>query len=264
MNLKMLLGLSSVFLSSLSLKGQILNIDKTDTSDYVRQTKASFNFNGGLEIDQQKQTLYDATNTAEMMLQTYKELFIMAASYRFTYNGPDDILNAGYIHLRYRHDYKNRIQAEPFVQYQWDNKRGIRYRALGGINARYNFWKGDHFDLNCGVGPMYEVEKWDYTGVDSIKIPINAQPIVNHLFKINSYLRLDWKASANSDITFNVFLQTRPDRFQPRIAPHAQWDIKAGKHVGFSIAYTGLYDTRPVVPIEKFYYSLSNSLMLNF
>jgi hypothetical protein len=263
MNGKLLLGLLPVLLS-FSLKGQILNIDKTDTADYVRQTKASFNLNSGLEIDQQKETLYDATNTAEMMLQEYKELFILAASYRFTYNGPDDILNAGYVHLRYRHDYKNRIQPEPFVQYQWDNKRGIRYRALGGINVRYNFWKGDRFDLNCGAGPMYETEKWDYTAVDSGKVPLNAQPIVRRLWKINSYLRLDWKISANSDVTFNVFLQTRPDRFQPRIAPHAQWDIKAGKHVGFSIAYTGLYDTRPVVPIEKFYYSLSNSLLLNF
>jgi len=262
--MKLLSGLSFVLLLSTSLRGQILNIDKTDTSDYVRQTRTFFNLNTGLEIDRQKQTLYDATNTAEMMLQHYKELFLLAASYRFTYNGPDDILNAGYIHLRYRHNYKNRIQPEPFAQYQWDNKRGIRYRALGGINARYNFWKGDHFDLNCGVGPMYEVEKWDYTAVDSAKVPPGATPIVNHLVKINSYLRLDWKTSANSDITFNLFLQTRPDRFQPRIAPRAQWDIKAGKHVGFSIAYTGLYDTRPVVPIEKFYYSLSNSLLLSF
>ena len=71
MNGKLLLGLLLV-LSSFSLKGQILNIDKTDTADYVRQAKASFNLNSGLEIDQQKQTLYDATNTAEMMLQEYK------------------------------------------------------------------------------------------------------------------------------------------------------------------------------------------------
>jgi hypothetical protein len=262
--MKKLPRLSFVILLSTSLQGQILNIDKTDTSDYVRQTRTNFNLNTGLEIDKQKQTLYDATNTAEMMLQQYRELFIMAASYRFTYNGPDDILNAGYIHLRYRHNYKDRIQPEPFAQYQWDNKRGIVYRALGGINARYNFWKGDHFDLNCGAGPMYEVEKWNYTAVDSTKIPPGATPIVNHLFKINSYIRLDWKTSANSDITFNLFLQTRPDRFQPRIAPRAQWDLKAGKHVGLSIAYSGLYDTRPVVPIEKFYYSLSNSLLLSF
>ena len=250
--------------SSLSLNGQILNIDKTDTSDYARKTKASFNLSSGLEVDKQKTTLYDATNTAEMMVQAYKELFIMAASYRFTYNGPDDILNAGYIHLRYRHNYKNLIQPEPFLQYQWDNKRGIRHRAVAGSNIRYNFFRGDHFDINCGLGLMYEVEKWDYTAVDSLKIPANPAPVESDFWKINSYVRLDWKPNDNNEVTFNVFLQTRPDRFQPRIAPHAQWNIKAGKHLGFSIAYTGLFDTRPVVPIEKFYYSLSNRILVNF
>src|SRR5216684_6761190 len=101
MNRKTLPCLLFLIVFSLSLSGQILNIDKTDTSDYVRKTKANFKLNSGLEIDQQKQTLYDATNTAEAMLQSYRELFIMAASYRFTYNGPADILNAGYIHLRF-------------------------------------------------------------------------------------------------------------------------------------------------------------------
>ena len=243
---------------------QILNIDKTDTSDYTRRSKLSVNFSTGLEIDKQKTTLYDATNTAESMWQHYKELFIAAASYRFTYNGPDDILNAGYIHLKYRHNYKNKFQPEPFLQYQWDNNRGMVHRFLAGANGRYNFWKADKFEFNAGVGLMYEDEKWNYTAVDSSKIPPNAQPIINKLLKINSYVRFDWKPNNNNEITFNIFLQTRPDRFKPRIAPSLQWNIKAGKHTSFSVIFAGLYDVAPVVPIEKFYYSLSNSLQFSF
>lgn len=222
------------------------------------------NLNSGLEIDKQKTTLYDASNTLETMWQDYKELFILAASYRFTYNGPDDILNAGYIHLRYRHGYKNKLQPEPFVQYQWDSERGIIHRFLSGMNLRYNLFKGSAFDFNAGFGLMYENEKWDYAGVDSSKIPATAATITTHFAKINSYLRFDWAASKNSSITFNCFLQTRPERFWPRIAPHAQWDIKAGRHIGFSIGFTGLYDTHPVVPIKRFYYSFTNSLQLSF
>jgi len=264
MGRKILLGLLLACLLSCSITAQILNIDKTDTAAYTRQSKLAFNLSSGLEIDKQKATLYDATNTAEMSLQQYKELFLLAASYRFTYDGPNDILNAGYVHLRYRHNYKDRIQPEPFLQYQWDNKRGILHRSVAGANLRYAFGKGDHFDLNCGLGLMYEDEKWSYAAVDSAKIPPGAVSVQRNLIKINSYVRLDWKPNDNSEITFNVFLQTRPDRWQPRIAPHAQWDIKAGKHVGFSINFTGLYDTNPVVPIEKFYYSLSNSILLHF
>lgn len=240
---------------------QILNIDKSDTADYVSKSKTSFNLSSGLEVDKQQITLWDATNTAEMMWQKKKELLIAAASYRFTYNGPDDILNAGFIHLRYRHNYKNKYQPETFVQYQWDNKRGLAYRTLAGLNIRYNFWKGNRWDINAGLGLMYEEEKWNYAAVDSNKIPVNATPITNRLIKLNSYVRLDWKASENSDIAINIFLQTKPDVFKPRIAPHIQWNINAGKHIGFSVSFSGIYDEAPVVPIHRFYYSMSNSFV---
>jgi hypothetical protein len=264
MNTKLLLCLVPFCLFSLRLTSQILNIDKTDTSDYIRKSKVSLNVSIGVEIDKQKTTLYDASNTAEIMWQKYKELFIVAASYRFTHNGADDILNVGYFHVRYRHNYKNRIQPEPFFQYQWDSERGIVYRILGGANVRYNFWKGDHFDFNAGLGLMHETEKWNYNGVDSAKIPANAMPILENHLKINSYLRFDWKPNDNNDITFNVFFQTRPDRFEPRIAQHAQWEIKTGKHLAFSISFSNVYDTAPVVPIDKFYYSLINSIVVKW
>lgn len=249
---------------SLNSFAQILNIDKTDTAAYTHKNKYNLALNSGLEIDKQKTTLYDATNTLEFMMQHYKELFLLAASHRFTYNGADDILNAGYVHLRYRHNYKNKLQPEPFLQYQFDNKRGLLHRFLSGMNLRYNFWRGDVFDFNAGIGLMYEDEEWNYVAVDSSKIPSNAGTVRKQLAKINSYLRFDWKTSPNSSIAFNIFLQTRPDKFSPRIAPHIQWNIDAGKYIGFSIAFTGLYDTKPVVPIEKFYYSLSNTLLLKF
>ncbi|MES2332599.1 MAG: DUF481 domain-containing protein [Bacteroidota bacterium] len=241
---------------------QILNIDKSDTADYVNKSKTSFNLSTGLEIDKQQTTLYDATNTAELMYQKKKELFIFSTSYRFTYNGPDDILNAGYFHLRFRHNYKNKYQPETFVQYQWDNRRGLSYRALAGMNLRYNFYKGDTWDINAGLGLMYEEEKWNYSAVDSAKLPANTTPITNHLMKINSYIRMNWKASENSDVILSLFLQTRPSAFKPRIAPSVQWNINAGKHLGFSVSFAGIYDQAPVVPINKFYYSLSNSILV--
>lgn len=253
-----------LFLMPFATKGQIVNIDKSDTADYSNKTKMSFNLSSGLEVDKQQITLWDATNTGEFMLQKKKELFLLASSYRFTYNGPDDILNAGYFHLRYRHNYKNKFQPEPFLQYQWDNKRGLEMRALVGANIRYNVWKENTWDFNAGIGLMYEVERWNYDAVDSLKLPTNINPITNKLLKLNSYVRLDWKASSNSELAINIFLQNGFAKFQPRIAPHFSWNINAGKHVGFSITYSGMYDDSPIVPIHHFYYSLSNSIVIKF
>lgn len=247
-----------------SVQAQIINIDKSDTSDYIKKPKFNFNFSTGLEVDKQQTTLWDATNTAEAMLQKNKDLFLFAASYRFTYNGPDDILNAGYFHFRYRSHYKDKFQPEPFAQYQWDNKRGLEMRYLGGANIRYNMWKGDKMEFNAGLGLMYEVERWNYDGVDSNKVPLDKTPITNKYIKLNSYVRMDWKPNSNNDIAINVFVQTRPNSFHPRIAPHLQWNINAGKHVGFAVSYSGMYDESPVVPIHNFYFSLSNSILVKF
>jgi hypothetical protein len=256
--------LLSCFISTTPLCAQIISIDKSDTSDYVKKPQFNFNFSTGLEVDKQQTTLWDATNTAEMMLQKNKNLFLFAASYRFTYNGPDDILNAGYFHLRFRSHYKDKFQFEPFLQYQWDNKRGLEMRAIEGANIRYNMWKGDKLEFNAGLGLMNEIERWNYDGVDSNKIPSNPIPVTVNYIKINTYVRMDWKPNANNDIAVNVFFQTRPDSFHPRIAPHVQWSINAGKHVGFTISYSGMYDESPIVPIHAFYFSLSNSILVKF
>ncbi len=245
-----------------NLDAQILNIDKTDTADYSKNTSFKFNFSTGIEVDKQKITLWDATNTAEMLLQKNRELFLFAGSSRLTYNGPDDILNAGYLHLRYRHNYKNKIQPESFIQYQWDNKRGMIFRRLGGINMRYNVWRGNKWDFNAGVGMMYEEEKWNYEGVDSNKIPTNTSPIFNQLIKLNSYVRFDWKPNQNNEIAINIFIQGRPDNFKPRIAPHIQWNVNAGKHIALGIGLACIYDFAPVVPIDHFYYSITNSIIV--
>ncbi len=239
---------------------QILNIDKSDTASYSQKTKANIAFNCGLEIDKQKKTLYDASNSAEILLQKNHELYIFSGSYRFTYSGSDDFLNAGYVHLRFRHNYKNKLEPEAYVQYQIDDTRGLMHRSLAGANYRYNFWKADKLELNTGLGMMYENEQWNYAGVDSFKIPPGATSVINRLMKLNSYIRLDWRANASSDLSVSCFVQSRFSSFHPRIAPSVQWNISAGKHVGMSVAFTSLYDEAPVVPINRFYYSFINSL----
>src|ERR1700733_12311201 len=92
----------SVFMTCLKIvNAQILTIDKTDTSEYQKKTVFQGNLSVALEGDKQKELLLDASNSLDLQLQHYKELFILAASYRFTYNGGQDFLNSGYIHLRW-------------------------------------------------------------------------------------------------------------------------------------------------------------------
>ncbi len=257
----------SCFSLSFVSRGQIINIDKTDTSKYDKKTVIKLNFGSGLEIDKQKNTVYDASNALDLSLQKSKELLVLATGFRFTYNGPEDILNTGFVHLRYRHDYNNKIHPEAFVQYQWDTKRGIEYRTLGGANIRWNNYLHPKFNLILATGLMYEQERWNYTAVvDSVDIPTNTKTVETKYIKSNSYMKFEIKVSDNSDLFFTTFIQTRPDKFfiYPRIANVLKWNVNVTKHVAIELNFNSIYDTRPTVAISKFYFSFSDMITVKF
>jgi hypothetical protein len=253
------ISLFTLFISTVD--AQIINIDKVDTTAYIQKAIWDGSFSSGLEIDKQKATLYDASNFLDASLQKYRELYIFSASERFTYNGPQDILNTGYLHLRWRHDYKEQLHPETYVQYQWDSKIGLLSRIVTGENIRYNFWHRKRWEMTFATGLMYENELWDYAAVDSSKIPLNAANIRTSLIKSNSYIKWEGKITSNSNIAIAIFYQAGfNDFFEPRIATNLSFDVDISKHFSLGLKYAGVYNSNPIVPIFKFYYSLSNSI----
>jgi len=240
---------------------QIITIDKTDTSAYKDKAVWNGNIAIGLEIDKQSTTLLDASNFLDVSLQKNKELFIASASDRFTNDGPTSFLNTGYVHLRWRHEYKNKLHPETFTQYQWDAERGMVYRYLAGANLRYNFWHKHKWEMTFGEGAFYENEKWNYTAVDSGKIP--PQPVDQTVSRLrsNSYMKWQGNPSSSSDFAAAIFYQASyNDFFNPRISVKINFDVNISTHFSLGVAYNGLYDAKPVVPIFHYYYNLSTSV----
>jgi hypothetical protein len=245
---------------------QILTIDQTDTAAYAKKTIFKGDLSLSIEGDKQKTLLLDASNTFNFQLQHYKELLILAASYRFTYDDGQDFLNSGYIHLRWRHGYKNKWQPETYVQYQWDQSRGMLSRFIAGENARYSSWHKDNWELSLATGILYETETWNYTAVDSSFKPLLQKNQVTSLLKSNNYIKLEGKTSANSNLSFIVFFQSPFSILftQYRLATSVKFSVSFAKHFDFAVAFSSLYDSRPVVPIGKFYYNFSNGIAYKF
>ena len=244
---------------------QIINIDKTDTSAYQKKVVWNGNISLGLEIDKQSTTLVDASNYVDVSLQKNKELFIESASNRFTNNGTTSFLNTGYVHLRWRHDYKNKLHPETYLQYQWDEERGMVYRYLGGANLRYNFWHKRKWEMTFGEGAFYENEKWDYAAVDSSKIPANPVDQKVSRIRSNSYIKWEGSPSTNSNFAAVLFYQASfDDFFAPRVSAKISFDVNTSKHFSFGIAYSGLYDVKPVVPIFHYYYTITSTFGYKF
>src|SRR5215813_12911074 len=111
-----LLLISSAFTS----RSQILNIDRTDTTSYIKKAAWTAQAGLGLELDKRKTALWDISNALDVSLQKNHELYIFSASQRLTYQTPSYQLNTGFFHLRWRHNFKSRLHGESLAQYQWD------------------------------------------------------------------------------------------------------------------------------------------------
>jgi hypothetical protein len=245
----------------LNSQAQIINIDKTDTSAYEKKSRYSASFSIGLELDKQNTTLLDMSNFADASLQHFHELFILSASNRITSNGDKSFLNTGYVHLRWRHNYKDGLHPETYGQYQWDEQRGMIHRFVSGANLRYGFSHHQKWNITFATGVMYENEAWNYAAVDSSKIPANPVNQKTSVIKSNNYVKWEAQISAGSAISIILFYQAAWSHFfQPRISTFISYDAGISKHFLLGIKYNALYDVKPIVPIPHFYYSLSTNL----
>lgn len=239
---------------------QIINVDKIDTSAYSKVKSWNLNLSIGIELDKQQTTLLDATNLMDVSLQVNRNLFIFSGGNRITNNADKNFLNTGYLHLRWRYNYKNQFHTEKFVQYQWDQQRGMERRFLYGVNFRYNFWHRKLWEMTFASGIMMEHERWNYVAVDSALLPVDTSPVNTNLLKSNSYVKWEGKTSANSNLAVFVFYQAAFEHFiKPRISNVINYDVAVSKHLGLGLHYTGQYDFRPVVPLNKLYYTFSTS-----
>lgn len=263
--MKKILATTVAALMAFAGSAQIINIDKTDTTDYGTKPIWNGNISLGLEADKQKLTLLDATNKIDLALQQRKNLFIFSGSERFTYDGASSFLNKGYVHLRWRNHYKDQLHPESFLQYQWDEALGMINRFVAGENLRYNFWHRRLWELSVATGVMYEREAWNYTAVDSSKIPSNPATQYSRELKSNNYVKLEGNVSAVSKLSFIVFYQAAfNDFFRPRISGVVNFNTAISRHFSLDMQYNGLFDAGPVVPIVPFYYSYSTTLMYKF
>ena len=258
--MKKILPIVVILCFQLTVNCQIISIDKTDTLSYNHKAKWDGNISEGIEIDKQNTTLFDATNTADFSVSKWKNLFIFSGSERFTFTSAQDFLNTGYLHVRWRYKYKNKLHAEAYSQYQWDDKIGMKYRIVGGGNIRYNLLHKTKSDLVIGTGLLYESEGWNYEGVDTSKIHISGPAIYVHRLKSNTYLKWEGSLSSTVNLTTALFYQGSFDNyFQPRLSGTINLDAAINTHLSFGFKFYCMYDANPVVPITNTYWSFSNN-----
>jgi hypothetical protein len=249
-----------------SLSGQILNIEKSRIPEdslkkLVGNIGANFSLNNRSATQNEKVLFIGLTGNMNIGYFAPKNAYLFFGAINYTSFTGAQTISTGYAHFRINFNRKKKLSTETFAQIQYDESRGMAYRALGGAGLRLNIHKTKNVDIYIGTGAMWETEEWsDPNKSDSV--------IVKSIPKSSSYF--SFKANLNPNTTFNCinYYQVGYDEQQKvirhRIFVDATLTFLITKHLSFINTFNAGYEDKPIVPIQKFVYTLSNGIIIKF
>lgn len=248
-----------------SVQAQILNIEKLrmkkDTAKYFRFKTTfginAFNRSAG-ENDPVRMFGYNLDLNAIYYPGRHAYVFISNLDYLNV--NDEDVLNFGFLHGRANFLRKEKINYETFIQYSFDNFRGLDPRLLVGGSVRLNMIRSERVDLVLGVGGFQEWETWQH--------PYSEEVVQVSLVKSSNYFSL--RATLNEYLSLNLinYYQVGYDKsisdFRQRISSSTILNTKITKRLSLTNTFDISYENRPIVPITKAIFALKVGLSLDF
>jgi len=245
--------------------GQILNAEAFQSqNEPLEKWRGQTAF--GVNLDKQQALVYSVFTDVDAALRIKTKSLLTASRVRVSGTGDNLLLNGGFVHLRLRDNTGKLLLLEHYTQYQWDGVRGLKNRYLLGSNVRQLLQHDSLGSLYAGFGAFYEFEQWGFGAVPSDRRPIVLDDRNVNLLKFNAYIRFFRKIAPNLRVGTTFYYQARPEYFfdDYRLAGNLELIFQVSKNLEFRVNYDGIYDTQPIVPIDKFYFTLSNRFVFRF
>lgn len=249
-----------------STHAQILNVEKSrikeDSSNYfVGNIGFSFSLYNRDAGEDEPNSFIGLSGNSNLAYISEKHSYILINYINYTAVQKEALVQTGYAHFRTNFFRKARISNEVFAQYQYDLARGLESRWLAGTGLRINFVKSENTDLVFGPGIMYEYEKWES--------PIENEPLrTAKLFKSTNYLSIRQKVNKNIEFNAISYYQTGYDKsidnFRHRISGDVNVAVSVTNKLTLNTTFTCTFENRPIVPVTKFIYTITNGLAYSF
>ncbi len=259
------ISLGFILLLPWSSNAQVLNAEAFKSQEAITDSlRGQFSF--GFTIDKQRSLIYAANTEADMSFRIGNKSLLTATRLRVSGTSEEMFLNGGYAHLRYRDNTGKTLLIEEYLQYQWDGVRGLKHRFIAGANLRQRLVQDTSATLFAGFGLFYEYENWGFNAVPLADRPPNANDIKNRLWKFNTYLRYSQLIGENTRFNTVFYYQALPEYYFSsfRLAGTFQLAFRISRHLNFNLNYEGIYDSRPIVPIDNFFFNISNQFVWKF
>jgi hypothetical protein len=260
---KLILPLLVIFINK--SEAQILNIDREISNDSTLK-KWNLSISANYSSDKLKGNLNDISTRIEID-NRLKNNYVLIGQFNTdaTFINKTILQNEGYSQLRIRDNDNRKNSIEGFIQYQWNGTLGMLYRQIIGSNYRLRILEKNNIDCYIGLGGFYEIEKWNYDGVDSTVQVINTDPISRNLYRLNHYWKFAYKLNDKIDISTVSYFQfpINKDFLNLRWYLEFNTNLTISKKVSCFIHWDHIIDNYRVVPISNYYYTFNYGLTLN-
>lgn len=120
--------------------------------------------------------------------------------------------------------------------------------------------------LYFGIGSLYEFERWNYSGVPDDFLPIDQSAIEVNRLRGNSYVSFKHSFGDLFDLDISAYFQPNLSDFfkNHRLASSFELTYNITKYIGLRLLYQNIYDSVPLVPIDKLYNDVNFGLTISF
>jgi hypothetical protein len=219
-----------------------------------------------IRIRTQKKVLTEIDNLADVSIRIRKSRLTLANRIEFSKYGDELALSGGYVYAELRNFTDRIVVPEYYGQVVYDHPRGLQIKYAGGINARLRIYTKNSIGLFFGLGPFYEYERWDYSGVEDERVPVNPSIETVRQFKLASYISYKQTLFDVLNLDLSFYYQ---DKFSeifksPRLASSMKIGFQLTKHFEALVMYQNIYDFQPVVPINNWYHNYYATISISF
>ena len=162
----------------------------------------------------------------------------------FGWDKGDRIFNQALLHLRHVQDVNDLIQAEAFVQTDFNKKRLLTERELIGGGLRFKLLKSDNFKFRLGTSYYFEHERY--------KVPANSIH-GNNLFanRLSAYLTFEFKIKDDVKLVMINYFQPQVGKWNDyRIISDNSLVVELSSFVDLNVGFNLRYDSRPPETIK--------------
>ncbi len=246
------------------LSAQILNMEKLrleqdTTKSFLLKAVVGLTANNRSGAEDDPAHLFAFNFDINLMHYPGEHAYILVSKLDYLRVNDEGVMNYGYLHGRSNFLRERKFNYETFIQYSFDNARGLDTRWIFGGGLRHDIFKTDKTTFLIGVGGMFEHERWRY--------PLTDRYVQVDLFKSSNYLSLQSAINDYIDLNLVNYYQTGYDSsvegFRNRFSVSLILNAKLTDRLSLTNSFDLAYEDKPIIPITKLIYTVKTGIAID-